>query len=225
MKTIGMKGSLAAWVIAAMALAGCSGAVQDDGSTAADHADLSSSASPLNTTPSSSAAPEAQGADAHHGRHGKWMERWDKDGDGNIVLSDVPDGVREHLAKADKDGDGIVTREELRAAREERKAEFQAKADTNHDGTVSPEERRAAFESFAKARFAERDKNGDGALTADEVGERRWARLAKADANGDGKVTEDEIRAAFANGVLGFRGRHHHGGDQGPAPADGTTTL
>ena len=75
------------------------------------------------------------GRAAHRGQQlladpAKTLERLDKDGDGVITPSDVPDGERgerllRRLERIDVDGDGRVTLQELeqaRAAAEERRA-------------------------------------------------------------------------------------------------------
>jgi len=126
------------------------------------------------------------------------------------------------MGKADTNGDGVITVEELKAGEEKMRAEHLAKVDTDHDGKVSPEERKAAFEKFAERRFAKMDKNNDGALSKDEVGDKRWARLSVADADKNGSVTREEIKTAVAAGTLKFP--HHgrgfgHGAPGAGAPA------
>jgi hypothetical protein len=135
--------------------------------------------------------------------------RWDKDGDGKVALGDLPERMRSHLAKADANGDGMITRDELKAAHQAMRAESQKKLDTNGDGVVSDEERAAARARFRAEHFAEADKNHDGALSADEVPARRWEHIKVADANGDGKITAAELDAAFAAGKIRPPDRHH----------------
>jgi len=209
----------------ALSLAACSAANNEpvDQSAAAETAGLSAPAAPSGST---AAAPERE---FHHGPMdpAAIVKKFDKNGDGVLQVSELPERMQKFMGKADTNGDGIITVDELKAGREKMRAEFIAKADTNGDGTVSPEERKAAFEKFAEARFAKADKNGDGVLTKDEVGDQRWARLAVADTDNSGSVSEAEIRAAIANGTLkfGHRGHHghHHGDGAGAPPSDSAT--
>ncbi|AUX25479.1 hypothetical protein SOCEGT47_060260 [Sorangium cellulosum] len=103
------------------------------------------------------------------------IQRADKNGDGELAVSELPERAQKRLGKADTNKDGFLSVEELKAHAEQHKKE------------------RAARQ---KERFAKRDTNGDGFLTKDEVGEKRWARVKAADQNHDGKVSADELRAA-----------------------------
>src|SRR3954468_11993080 len=74
-------------------------------------------------------------------------------------------GAHEGLARFDRDGNGIVSRDEMRATE---KARFE-KMDVNHDGRLTIDEMASARQERAEARFAKQDKNGDGKLSRDEV--------------------------------------------------------
>jgi EF hand len=107
------------------------------------------------------------------------VARLDANKDGKLQLTELPERMRERLATADTDKDGVLSVAEL----------------TSHHARAKQE------------RFARADKNGDGALQASEVGDRKWDRIEVADANKDGKVTFAEVDAARAAGVLrGARG-------------------
>src|SRR5688500_18890145 len=69
------------------------------------------------------------------------------------------------LARADKNGDGVITQDEVRAPRWERLKH----ADANKDSKVTKEELIAFFKAKKEARFKNADKNNDGALTQNEV--------------------------------------------------------
>ena len=198
-KILSQSTFVTALLMGLVTLAGCGAAVAD----------------PSDTTPraETSAAPVGQNeqtlehGDGHRGdkgHHHGWMHRkhdpekmfakMDKDGDGKILLADLPERMREHLAKADADNDGALTREELKAAHEARKAEWMKMVDTNGDGTVSDDEKAAA-----RAKFKAEMKK-------------------KLDTNGDGTVSDDEKAAARAK--FGH-GPWHHGPDHGgPTQAD-----
>jgi Ca2+-binding EF-hand superfamily protein len=174
--------------LAAFALAACSG----------EGGDPSPADVPQGTA---SAALEAapQGTNAGHHDPAKMIQHFDKNGDGKLEVSELPERMQGFLGKADANEDGVLTADELTAARD----------------------------NFIKARFAKGDKNGDGSLTADEVGERKWARISVADTDNSGSVTLPEIEAAIAAGKLHFphgRGHRFHGnGGDGTAPAPSTT--
>ena len=133
----------------------------------------------------------------HHkgGKHGKkhhkggnkgsgdplaWMlDHFDANENDQLELTEVPKRMQERLAAADADSDGVVSKEELKAAWIARRAEH----------------------------FAAKDANGDGAISEDDVSERRWKFVSKADANEDGNVTRAELEAAFKSGALKKHGR------------------
>ena len=149
-------------------------------------------------------------------RMDKLFERFDKDHDGKIALKDLPDRLRERLARADSNNDGQLTRDEISKAWQAAAAEMKKKIDTNGDGVISDEERAKARAAFWDKRFSEFDKNKDGALTADEAPARMWDHIKVADANGDNRVTRAEIDAALASGKLRpmhpGHGHHEHSG-------------
>ncbi|MEO0398986.1 MAG: EF-hand domain-containing protein [Pseudomonadota bacterium] len=104
----------------------------------------------------------------------RMFDKLDADGDGRVAIEDLADAARTRGQEADADNDGYVTREEMEAHREAKRAEMREKRfpDQNDDGVVS----RTEFEDAAAARFAELDKNGDGVLTEDEKPKRRGPR-------------------------------------------------
>jgi len=128
----------------------------------------------------------AEGAQAGHDP-ARFVQRFDKNGNGTVELSELPERMQKWLAKADTNTDGTITVEELKAHAQARRDEM----------------------------FKRGDKNGDGALTAEEVG-RRWERLQVADVDHSGTVTRAELDQARASGKLHGGGhKGHHGGDGG----------
>ena len=219
----------------ALTLAACSGATAEPVDQSAQQETAHLNAAP--PAASGSAAVADGQPEQGHGKHGRrgppdpaeLVKRFDKNGDGQLQVTELPEHMQKFMAKADTNGDGVITIDELKAGEEKMRAEHLAKVDTDHDGKISPEERKAAFEKFAEARFSKMDKNSDGALSKDEVGDKRWERLSVADADKNGSVTKDEIKAAVAAGTLKFPHRgfgHKHGprgeGDGNGAPSDGT---
>ncbi len=154
----------------------------------------------------------------HHGPQdpGWLFDRFDSDGDGKVALAQLPEFKREWLASADTDGDSMLTREEMKAHHDQRRARFLAEADTDSDGAISDAEH-AAFRAKQHARrFSDRDANGDGFLTQDEVPDaRRWEHMSTADANQDGQLSLEEIQSAVASGRLQPPDRPPHGSGMG----------
>lgn len=95
------------------------------------------------------------------------FSRADKDGDGRVSVEEIDERHRDFLAKADADKDGYITEDEMEALHEAKKAEMKAKLfpDADKNGFVD----RREFEDAARARFAELDKNGDGRLSEEEA--------------------------------------------------------
>jgi Ca2+-binding EF-hand superfamily protein len=168
-----------------------------------------------------------------------FIKRFDKNGDGKLEVSELPDRMRTWLGAADTNKDGVITTAELAAHRAamdaerrdpnamikrfdangdgrlalsevpERMREHLASADTDGNGYLSVQELTAARDAMEQARFAREDKNGDGALTEDEVGARGWAHLKVADTDGNGKITLAEIDRALDAGTLHMPHFHH----------------
>ncbi len=123
--------------------------------------------------------------------------------------------------KYDADGDGRLSRDELRKLAQDRKQEIIDKFDSDGDGELNAAEKKAAVEA-ARAKWKERadawmrkryDKDGDGQLSEEETAameeakkqireriaaarKRRAELIKKHDADGDGKLSGDERKAA-----------------------------
>ena len=93
------------------------------------------------------------------------------------------------LAHFDRDGNGTVTRDEMRTTEIER---FD-KADANHDGRLTLDEIEAAHKERAAKHFADKDANKDGKLSRTEVPKMPDEVFARLDANKDGSLTPDEL--------------------------------
>ncbi|MEX0978051.1 MAG: hypothetical protein WDZ48_04330, partial [Pirellulales bacterium] len=125
---------------------------------------------------------------------GKLFERLDANGDGKVVLDEVPEKRREMfqklIARVDKDGDGAVTREEFA------KAPPPPGGDAGKPGK-RPESGRGPAELFKRM-----DRNADGKVTADEVPEERRAMVAKmierGDKDGDQALSLEEFSKVFS---------------------------
>ena len=100
-------------------------------------------------------------------------------------------GAGKGLARFDRDGNGVVTRDEMRTTAIER---FD-KTDTNHDGRLTPDEIQAAAREHAAEHFAKKDANKDGKLSRSEVPKMPDEVFTRLDANKDGALTPDELAA------------------------------
>lgn len=118
--------------------------------------------------------------------------------------------------RMDTNKDGVITREEVKAARD---AMFVA-IDSNKDGVITRDEMKAYHQSqrdqaFAKAQqaranaFAKMDKNNDGFITKDEwvslranqnpkAADRLAAAFTRLDTDKDGKISKTEFEARRA---------------------------
>ena len=114
--------------------------------------------------------------------------------------------------RADKDGDGRVSRAEANAAATERSNEWFDKLDLNKDGYITPEETRQARETrhgemreAFDEHFKAADANGDGQLSLDEV-QANMPRLAERfstlDQDKNGQLSKEELQKG---------GGHRHG--------------
>lgn len=122
---------------------------------------------------------------------------------------------RDPLARADANGDGIVTREEMLADVD---ARF-AKLDANKDGKVTPDERKAYAEGSRGRMMGRTDANGDGSVTLDEQRAQAIKRFDRIDTNHDGKIDQAE-RDAVMQRMMSMR----NGGRPAPAPGNAPQT-
>ena len=128
---------------------------------------------------------------------------------GTAMAGDQPrsDAPRDEL-RADKDGDGRVSRAEATAAGAERSGEWFDKLDLNKDGYVTAEEMKQARETRhenmrgemkqkMEERFKEADANSDGSLSLDEVQAkmpRMAERFATLDKDKNGLLSKEELQ-------------------------------
>jgi Ca2+-binding EF-hand superfamily protein len=133
---------------------------------------------------------------------------------------------------ADTNKDGAIDFAEMQARRSDLTIEQFNAIDKDHNGLVTREEMRAAgkerMEARAGERFKKLDANGDGGVTQAEIDAARKQgeaeRFKKLDTNGDGKLSQAEMDAGrkammdHRPGRMGpgdGRGPHH----EGPPPA------
>jgi Ca2+-binding EF-hand superfamily protein len=105
----------------------------------------------------------------------------DANKDGTIDEKEIKDASAA-LKKLDKNGDGKLTREELRP---------------NMPGRERAGQLQANGQEMAN-RLMQFDKNGDGKLSKDELPERMQSLMDRADTDKDGFLTKDEIAKSSA---------------------------
>lgn len=124
-----------------------------------------------------------------------------------------PGAMAERIRAADKNGDGLISREEAQASLPKVHENFD-RMDLNNDGFISKEEfqkdgeaRRAAMQAERKAemerRFAAADKDRDGRISRDEAQAsmpRVAERFEALDTNKDGFLTREELAAGRPHG-------------------------
>jgi Ca2+-binding EF-hand superfamily protein len=148
----------------------------------------------------------------------------DTDHDQTLSASEI-DAAPLVLKQLDRNGDGMLTVDELFAGRgrgdgggEGRGRGGSGVADEAPAAPPTPDDLAATLMAF--------DKNHDGKLTKDEVPARFQGLFERADTNHDGVLTADEIKAAAAAqpqpaaGQGGGEGRRGEGGREGGPPRD-----
>jgi Ca2+-binding EF-hand superfamily protein len=164
--------------LAVSGLVGCSG--NDTGKTPAT---------------ATAATTEQAALQGDRGNPARFLQKFDANKDGKVQVAELPERMQKWLGKADTNGDGVISADEMKAHGETMRAEH----------------------------FAKSDKNSDGAIDATEAGD-RWEHLKVADADGNGSVTRAEMDKAFADGKLHPMGGHDHGrrgpgaGGERPSP-------
>ncbi len=119
------------------------------------------------------------------------FQRLDANGDGKVVLDEIPEPRREQfqklIARADKDGDGALSLQEFSRGTMAQQASLKR-----------PQAGRDPAQLFARM-----DRNGDGKVTADELPEERRPMIERmikhGDKDGDGALTSEEFSALVKN--------------------------
>ncbi|MFV0444579.1 MAG: EF-hand domain-containing protein [Planctomycetaceae bacterium] len=127
----------------------------------------------------------------------------DTNKDGTISAQEL-DGAAAALKTLDKDGDGKITREEVRP-------QFGVFGRGEGGGSGREGGGPPTPESFVNG-MMERDANKDGKLSAEELGERGARMLAANDTNGDKQLDREELMKAAASMMERFRGGRSGGG-------------
>jgi Ca2+-binding EF-hand superfamily protein len=130
------------------------------------------------------------------------IERLDRNGNGVIDKDELPEGWGERIGPADTNGDGVITPEELEGL-------MGGGGRPGPEGGEGDGERPPRRDGNRGRGLVERlDRNGNGVIDKDELPEGWGRRIGGADTNGDGVITPEELE-----GFLG--GGNRPGGGQG----------
>jgi Ca2+-binding EF-hand superfamily protein len=137
----------------------------------------------------------------------KILGNLDTDGDGALSTEEIGKAGKfaKQLLKADANGDGIVTQDELLS-------DITKKMGSGMMPLMGMQPLSA--DDMASQIIKELDTNGDGVLSADEISKtgKRAQNIIGADANGDGVVTKDELTADIQKNMASRQAHmHHHG--------------
>jgi Ca2+-binding EF-hand superfamily protein len=130
------------------------------------------------------------------------LQRADKNGNGKLELSELPEAMRERLSRFDANGDQVIEASEFGAAMQNREGRSGNQPDPNRrrQGTESERPKRGEGQPDAMARIQNmmkelpRDNSGNVDLGAIKD-EGRAKRLAQFDTNGDQLLDGTELRA------------------------------
>lgn len=114
------------------------------------------------------------------------MKRADKNGDGNISKDEVPEQAWARMGRLNKNGDDMISKEEFAAARDGMKGKGKGEGPGGDAQRGGPD---AIFGKF--------DENEDGKLSSSEVPAEMWAKVSKADTDADGLVSKEEMKEVY----------------------------
>ncbi len=125
-------------------------------------------------------AEAREGGKGRHFDRAAMFERADADGDGKVTMEELSALRGERFSRIDANGDGQLSQEELtamgREKAERRAARMLERMDENGDGVISEAEFAALSEDRADRMFARADANGDGAIDRDEMENMKFKR-------------------------------------------------
>ncbi|MFN9346117.1 MAG: EF-hand domain-containing protein [Planctomycetota bacterium] len=120
----------------------------------------------------------------------------DADGDGQLSATEI-ENASKSLLKLDKNGDGVVSGEEMRPD----PSQMPMFAGPNGPGRPgapgAPGAGGGANPEMMKRMFENRDQDKDGKLSGDEIPPQMKERLSNMDTNGDGAIDKSELEQAM----------------------------
>jgi Ca2+-binding EF-hand superfamily protein len=123
---------------------------------------------------------------------------------GSYRTPDLGSLRQNRFKKADQDGDGKITKDELSAAIPKNGKgpgvdDIFNKVDTNQDGSIDEAEDKAAFEQMRKNGPPGGPHGPGGAGGQPDASKLAEALFKKADGDSDGKISQDELTKVFAD--------------------------
>lgn len=158
---------------------------------------------------------EGRGGEGRGGDTTAMVDRFmqfDKNKDGKLSKDELSERMQGIITRADKNDDGVATREELQAMASQGTGGDRGGRGGFGRGGEGPGPGGPDF--FARM-FDERDANKDGKLSADEMPEQMKGRLEQIDTDKDGSVSREEMESMMS------RMRRGGGRDVGRGRPDG----
>lgn len=153
---------------------------------------------------------------AVHAIPGDFTRPADQNGDGTVTVAEAKAEASARLRSIDADGNGVLTRAEFRAYREQardgRRSERFEAIDADRDGQITPSElsshQHAMVDRHGGKHFATLDTDGNGVVSREEFAAaperlqqaRKDARFARADRDGDGAISREEAQGMGRGG-------------------------
>lgn len=93
-------------------------------------------------TPATATAAKTDqaGLQGDRGNPERFLQKFDANKDGKVQITELPERMQKWLGKADTNGDGVISTEEMKAHGETMRAEHFAKGDKNSDGAIDATE-------------------------------------------------------------------------------------
>ena len=144
------------------------------------------------------------------------IERLDRNGNGVIDKDELPEGWGERIGPADANGDGVITPEELEGL-------MGGGRRPGPEGGEGDGERprRRDGRGGAQGIIERLDRNGNGVIDKDELPEGWGRRIGPADTNGDGVITPEELEGLLGGGNRPGGGQGGEGDGERPRRRDG----
>ncbi len=137
-------------------------------------------------------APDGKGTPDGPGCKGgaEMFARADKNGDGQLGKDELPAEAWERMGKLDKNSDDVISKEELAGAMRERIGQGPGRPE-GMAGKGGP------GEGGPGAMFSRFDTDKDGKLSKSEVPAEMWDKLSNADDDADGLISKGELEKVY----------------------------